>query len=274
MRILLTNDDGIDAVCLSKLAFELSKAHEVYIVAPCKEQSGAGHSLSFTRKINCKQRDLPCEQVCKAAKQCNSDEHDTSSEFCLANPYTIPCWEVDGSPSDCVKFAIECLYRDTKFDLVLSGINTVLNVGTDIVYSGTFNAAEEGTILGIKSIAVSTVGRECDYSFPIKFVVDNLEQMVGIIPDMATLNVNIPFANRERNNGIAVVPIGLRRYNDWYEETADGYKLVGYPLDCSNNESDDDAKWIDKGYITVSLVRVISPDADLHNSIDVVGWKL
>lgn len=255
MKILLTNDDGYQAKGFLQLAYALNKKHEVYLCAPLSERSGSSHALSFVNTVHFQQIDT------------------VKLTAGTAYAFDAPCFAVDGTPADATKFALEHIYRDEKFDLVVSGINTVLNIGTDTIYSGTFNSAEEGTILGVKSIAISTVDVDGDYSFPVGFLLDNLDAIVKRIQPMVTVNINIPSSKRNVNKGLAVVPLGLRRYNDWYEDSGDGLQLTGYTLDCADRTVDDDCKMADLGYITVTPVRVISRDEDLLRSFEEIPWK-
>ena len=130
MRILLSNDDGYEAPGLLALAKALAPGNELHICAPAEERSGAGHGLTLRGGLvwqhAVRHGELP----------------------------GVPREYVHGTPADAVKFALEHIYRGVKFDLVVSGINSVLNLGTDTVYSGTFGAAEEGTLLGVPSMAV------------------------------------------------------------------------------------------------------------------------
>src|SRR5438094_3041724 len=124
-RILISNDDGIDAPgirILEKVARELST--DVWVVAPELEQSGASHSLTTRRPL----------RVNEVARQ---------------------RYAVDGTPTDCVLIAVKRLLRDRPPDLVLAGINAGSNVGEDMTYSGTVAAAMEATLLGIPAMALS-----------------------------------------------------------------------------------------------------------------------
>ena len=124
-RILISNDDGIDApgiVLLEKVARELSK--DVWVVAPEQEQSGASHSLTTRRPLR-------------------------------LNELAPRRYAVDGTPTDCVLLAIKHLLRDHPPNLVLSGINGGSNVGEDLTYSGTVAAAMEATLLEIPAMALS-----------------------------------------------------------------------------------------------------------------------
>src|SRR6201997_1545748 len=124
-RILISNDDGIDAPgirLLEKIARQLSD--DVWVVAPEQEQSGASHSLTTRRPLR------------------------------LTEVAPRRYW-VDGTPTDCVLLAVKRLLRDKPPDLVLSGINGGSNVGEDLTYSGTVAAAMEATLLDIPAIALS-----------------------------------------------------------------------------------------------------------------------
>ena len=127
MRILLTNDDGVNAGGL-KVLEQLARAFsdDLWVVAPAEEQSGAGHSLTLSRPIRLR----------KLGEQ----------RFC-----------VTGTPTDSVMMAVGHLMRELKPDLVLSGVNRGANLADDITYSGTVSAAMEGALAGVRAIALSQV---------------------------------------------------------------------------------------------------------------------
>lgn len=125
MRILLTNDDGIDAPglhALRQIAGELSD--DVWVVAPEQNKSGAGHSLSLNEPIRMRQID---ERV----------------------------FAIRGTPTDCVIMGTRHVLKGKPVDLVLSGVNRGGNLAEDVTYSGTVAGALEGTQMGIRSIALS-----------------------------------------------------------------------------------------------------------------------
>lgn len=125
MRILLTNDDGIDAPglhALRQIAGELSD--DVWIVAPEVNKSGAGHSLSLNEPLRMRE----------------------VSEKVFA---------VRGTPTDCVIMGVRHVLSDKRPDLILSGVNRGANMAEDVTYSGTIAGAFEGTVIGIRSIAMS-----------------------------------------------------------------------------------------------------------------------
>jgi 5'-nucleotidase len=125
MRILLTNDDGVNATGLEVLERIAARfSDDVWIVAPTEEQSGAGHSLTLTRPVRLR----------KLGER----------RFC-----------VTGTPTDAVMMGLAHILKDKKPDLVLSGVNRGANLGEDVTYSGTCSAAMEGALAGIPSVALS-----------------------------------------------------------------------------------------------------------------------
>ena len=128
MRILITNDDGYSAEGIRALALWATKLGEVTVIAPKVEQSGKSHAIDFTRPIEIKEVDE------------------------IPGVRTV---YVDSTPADCVRFAV--LGRKEKFDLVISGINRGLNIGRDIIYSGTVAAVFEAAALGTKGTRLSAM---------------------------------------------------------------------------------------------------------------------
>ena len=128
MRVLVSNDDGVEAPGIAVLARTLSVAGEVIVVAPDRDRSGASNSLTLDQPI----------RVVKL------DE----------NRYRVA-----GTPTDCVHLAL-CGMLDKDPDIVVSGINNSCNLGDDVIYSGTVSAAMEGRFLGLPAIAVSLVSQD------------------------------------------------------------------------------------------------------------------
>lgn len=125
MRILLTNDDGIDAPGFAVLeGIAASLGGDIWCIAPMAEQSGVGHCISYTRPVRYEARG--------------------DRRFAL-----------DGCPADCVIAAVHALMADTPPDLILSGVNKGNNSAENALYSGTLGAAMEGALQGIRSIALS-----------------------------------------------------------------------------------------------------------------------
>ncbi len=231
MRLLLTNDDGISAKGIYTLAKELEKNHEVIIVAPYNEKSACGHSITLTRPLIVRETKL---------------EGLKSRAF-----------SVDGTPADCVKIAINKLLDD-KIDMVVSGINKGLNLGTDVLYSGTVSAAIEAAIYKIPSMAISMeVNKDIEtYEMAAKYATEILKKANenGIKNDIV-LNVNIPLLEEEKIKGIKVCKIGSRLYNNCYiesigENNETQYEIKGEVKDI--HEEDSDTIYFKEGYVTVT----------------------
>ncbi|MDH4382973.1 MAG: 5'/3'-nucleotidase SurE [Gammaproteobacteria bacterium] len=166
-RLLVTNDDGIDAPgiqLLEEIARQLS--NDVWVIAPDSEKSGAGHSISLHNPIRLRRR----------------SEHS---------------WAVFGTPTDCVLMACYELMRDQRPTIVLSGINNGANLAEDVSYSGTCAAAMEGTLLGIPSIAMSVVRAPTGtarWDAAREILPGLLPKLInsGNWPESSFLNVNFP----------------------------------------------------------------------------------
>jgi len=235
MNILLTNDDGYFAPGLRTLAKVLSLKHSVVIIAPEEESSGAGHSINFFRALKYR---------------------------CVDMDDGIETYAVNGTPTDCVKFGLDVILKGRDIDLVISGINNILNLGTDLFYSGTVNAAIEATILYKKAIAVSSHVRkgEC-YDYPALFILNNLEKLASYASDSVTISVNIPYNEPDKIKGVVAAPIGLRRYADRYELIGDGnYILTGTPVCYESTDEKTDVAYADCGYITITPLTLYPTD--------------
>ncbi len=237
MNILLTNDDGFFANGLLELAKVLKDEHKITVIAPQKDMSGTSHCVHFFHGISFKQENNLFDNV--------------------------ECFSVDGTPADCVLFGTRHLLKNQKVDLVLSGINSVFNVGSDIIYSGTFGAAQEGTYLGYPAIAISLNAVNGDYSFSAQFIKKNLNLFMEYASDDYTLNVNIPFEKAEQIKGVKVGYIARRPYKQEFVEYVDekGDKLFcvnGQPISQIDNELVYDVSLVENGYIAISAVKLIA----------------
>ena len=231
MRLLLTNDDGISAKGIYALAKELEKNHEVIIVAPYNEKSACGHSITLTRPLIVRE---------------------TKIEGLKSKAFSV-----DGTPADCVKMAINKLIEG-KIDMVVSGINRGLNLGTDVLYSGTVSAAIEATIYKIPAMAVSMeIKRNIEnYEMAAKYAGEILlKAKENNIKNDIVLNVNIPMLNENEIKGIKVCKIGSRLYNNRYIETIGEndetqYEIKGEVIDI--HEEGSDTIYFKEGYVTVT----------------------
>ncbi|MGV8980972.1 5'/3'-nucleotidase SurE [Clostridium sp.] len=249
MRLLLTNDDGISAKGIYALAKELEKNHEVIIVAPDNERSACGHSITLSRPLIV--REVALEGLKSKA------------------------FSVDGTPADCVKIAINKLI-DGKIDMVVSGINKGLNLGTDVLYSGTVSAAIEAAIYKVPSMAISMqVNKKNEnYERASKYAGEILliAKENNIKNDMV-LNVNVPMLEENEIKGIKVCKIGSRLYNNSYIETAGEngetqYEIRGELKDI--HEEDSDTLYFKEGYVTVTPLHYDLTNFNILN--DVSKW--
>ncbi len=189
MRILITNDDGINApglYVLEKIAAKLSD--DIWICAPSEEQSGAGHSLTLTRPVRLR-------------------EHAPRR------------FSVTGTPTDAVTMALKKLLPAPP-DLILSGVNRGANLGDDITYSGTVSAALEGALAGIRSIALSQVyskegvGNEVSFDAAEVWGEKVLKPLVDSpFAPRTLINVNFPPVPSGEVKGIRVVRQGFHDYS-------------------------------------------------------------
>ena len=176
-QILITNDDGISAAGIRKLAEIAGRFGDITIVAPDTQRSAASHHCIFNRPLILKDCDFGLEGV---------------------KAYTL-----DGTPADCVRVGIFAA-MESKPDIVLSGINHGYNISSDIQYSGTVGAALEAAFLGVPSIAVSYG----DYEFRLTDIVDRYlpelleEYMEKPLPASQTWNINFPFCTADECRGI------------------------------------------------------------------------
>jgi 5'-nucleotidase len=200
--ILITNDDGVHAPGIRALAASLAGLGEVHVVAPDREVSACGQSLTLKHPLR-------AEQIEKNI------------------------WAVDGTPADCVNLALVKLLP-RRPELVVSGINRGANLGEDIFYSGTVGGAREGTFFGLPSIAMSLATRtDADFThagaFAAKLAAIVLEKG---LPERTLLNVNVPpgiplgaaitVQGRREHEGTILEGIDPRRRTYyWIEEGSD-----------------------------------------------------
>lgn len=235
MKILLVNDDGINAEGIQVLARELEKEHDVIMVAPEEQQSAKSHSITITKPIVVKRVNL------KGIK---------------ANSYSI-----SGSPADCVRVAFDRLL-DEPIDLVISGTNMGGNLGTDILYSGTVSAAIEANIYNKPSIAVSAEmkdGEGC-YELAAKYTMKILDKVNHRFMESNTvLNINTPYVDDNNDiKGIKVCRIGGVIYDYYYAEENSEKEEMSLVISGRRKKElakDTDRYYLSQGYITITPLQ-------------------
>lgn len=239
MNILLSNDDGVFAQGLSALYDELSKLHEVTVVAPDRNCSAASNALSIQSPLRVQQMD---------------------------NGF----YAVNGTPSDCVHLGINQLLTQEP-DLVVSGINHGANLGDDVIYSGTVAAATEGRHMGLPAIAVSLADKNPKhFSSVAKIVADIIDLLAEHpLPADQILNVNAPDLSYEQIKGIQVTRQGKRHKAENMTKAQDPhgkeiywYGGVGPELDAGKGT---DFYAIANGYCSITPLSI---DMTAYDSIE------
>jgi len=237
ISILISNDDGIQAKGIQTLIKHLAPLHDVYVVAPAREQSAMGHALTLNTPLRIDE--FPIEYHVKAS------------------------YAVSGTPSDCVKLALSKLIT-APIDVVISGINHGPNLGRDVVYSGTVSAALEGSLFGKPSIAVSLLNGHvsgANFHPSAQFIADNLEKLLALpVPPDTVLNINTPAVPLADFCGVKVCELGKRMYIDSYEQRQDPrgvtyYWLAG-ELVAHGSSEEVDVEAIRCNYVTLTPLHV------------------
>jgi 5'-nucleotidase len=253
MRILLTNDDGIHAEGLQALrrVFEQDPDNEIYIVAPDRERSGSGHSITLTQPLRV-------------------------LEVIYDNP-RVKGYAIDGTPSDCVKLALKAILPKDP-DVIVSGINNGANLSTDVLYSGTVSAAIEGIMLGVPAVAVSLTqfGAE-DYSYAAQFTNNVLDRVVhNDLPPNTLLNINIPPGSCQEIRGLVITHLGVRQYEHIFERRTDPfgrtyYWLAGEPVEVDHDPAADITA-VREGKISVTPIHFDLTNYGIIESL--ADWNL
>lgn len=209
MRILLTNDDGIHAeglAVLERIAHTLSD--DVWVVAPETDQSGLAHSLTLSEPLRLRKI---------------SDKR----------------YALRGTPTDCVIMGIREVL-DKKPDLVLSGVNAGANMADDVTYSGTVAGAIEGTLQGVRSLALSQASRRGElirWEVAEAFAPELIKRMMEVeLPDGTFLNLNFPDCEAADVQGMVVTSQGKLNFGLTVEERADGRGFPYYWLRFGERE--------------------------------------
>jgi 5'-nucleotidase len=237
MRILLSNDDGIDAPGLAALRAGIDDLGEVTVAAPDSPQSAAGHAITLIHPL-------------------------TVQRVTISAPKPFAGLSISGRPADCVRLAIRKLLPEPP-ELVVSGINAGANVGINVFYSGTVAAAAEAAMMGIPAVAFSASVESGTVDFPAaaglcRSILDWLLE-TGLARG-ELLNVNIPDLGKGRPVGVRVVRQSTAELEDYYHEHLDatGAEMyrVGESFRFSPEQETTDVVSLAEGYITVTPLHV------------------
>ncbi len=232
--ILVTNDDGVYSPGIQILAKRLRELDKVVIVAPDRERSATGHSMTLHRPL-------------------------------LIEELKDSMYSVNGTPTDCVNIAVKGLLKETP-RLVVSGINKGPNLGDDVTYSGTVAGAIEGILLGIPSFAVSLSARE-DFRFAeaaeiaARIAAQVLKEG---LPSGTLLNVNVPNLPVSELQGTVITRLGKRIYHQMTVERVDPrgkkYYWIGGGEPDWEREEGTDLDAVDRKYVSITPLHLDMTD--------------
>ena len=254
MKILVTNDDGIDSAGIAALKKSLSEIAEVTVVAPRQEQSAVGHGITM--------------QIPLRVQEYYID----GSFFGYA---------VDGTPADCVKMGMRNIMKEDP-DLVVSGINHGSNTAINIIYSGTVSGAREAAIMDVPSIAISVTNhRVKDFSYAAEIAKMLALKIIEHGLALGTLlNVNVPDVPEDEIKGILVTKQGKSKWDDIYEKRVDPYGRDYYWLTGSMMEVDKELEFdqvaIKNNFIAVTPIHFDLTDYETYDKLktwDIEGSK-
>lgn len=241
MRILIVNDDGMNAAALPHLIRWARKLGEVTCVVPKLEQSGKSQAIDFTKPVEIK-------------------------EAAIAPDVTV--WAMDSTPADCVRFGVTGL--GVTYDLILSGINRGYNLGDDISYSGTVGAIMEGGRLGIPSLALSTDVDTLDEALGMLDGWWDFMQRSGLLAKGFLYNVNLPRCAVPK--GVRVTRQGGEFYSDAFEYRGDNmYMQVGAPIEYDRCDLTIDIDAIRAGYISITPIAWKRMDPIAYEAVKDLG---
>ncbi len=250
MKILISNDDGIDSPGISALAKELKKIGDVTVIAPRTEQSAVGHAITMKFPLRI------------------AEYYKNGDFFGYA---------IDGTPADCIKIGIKNILRE-KPDIVLSGINLGSNTAINIIYSGTVSAAREAAIMDVPALAVSLTSHEAkhfDYAAKLSAKLTSLVAK-NKLPNGTLLNVNIPDVPEEQISGILLTQQGKSKWDDIYEERKDPYGKNYYWLTGNMIQTDTsleaDQVAIKNNYVSITPIHFDLTDYKTYESMK--NWEL
>ncbi len=246
MNILLVNDDGVSSKGLHSLKCRLIKeGYNVFVVAPNDAQSCKSQAITLGTPLR-------------------------------ANKYIydgVECYGISGTPADCVFMGVLELYKDIKFDLLISGINYGANVGFDINYSGTLGAAREALSYNIPGLATSlfTHDLDADFSVACDFTVYAIKELFKIgFKSQTVYNLNVPYVKYEDISGFVVSHMSGVRYFSGIEKRVDPYGkdyyfITGELFDYFDKDTDSDM--LGKNYVTLTPLTVDYTDYDEYKKL-------
>lgn len=242
MRILLTNDDGIEAAGLRALAEELTALGPVTVVAPARPRSAVSQSITLHRPI-------------------------------VVHPRGRAEFAVEGTPTDCVKLAMSALCP-RRPQMVVSGINHGLNTGANILYSGTVAGAFEAALQGVPAVAVSLqAAPRMDFGTAARAAVPIIRALFG--EPGVVYNVNLP--SRARIRGVRITRQAFRIERDRFRRRSNPRGIAYYWLESVDGRRMRGSDlWTDEGAVRAGYASVtpLTRDLTAHGGLQELGRRL
>lgn len=234
MNILVVNDDGYNAIGIKKLAKALKKYGNIYVCGPDTGRSASGHSIVIKKPI--------------------------SFDF-VTEEKGIKWYKTSGMPADCVRLAVALL--GVEFDVVFSGINNGLNIGTEIIYSGTVSAAREAQLEGIPNVALST---DFDCFDIVDKELDSLLEYIFVNKLYSkdyVLNVNFPNSRFKESIGYIACKQGVKNFRSRFDKCGDNIYQESVAHITYDTGKDTDVYLSNLGYITFVPLKVEQTDYEI-----------
>ncbi len=237
--ILVSNDDGVDAKGINVLAELMAEIGDVLVLAPAFPQSGQSNAITVTAPIRFKKVD---------------------------EKKNITRYSCTGTPTDCIKLALNELLQDRKPDLLVSGINHGSNTAINVIYSGTMGAAFEGCENGIPSIgfSIDDHSMEADFDFFKPYVLQITKEVLEKgLPERVCLNINAPIG---KIKGIRIARQCNGFWTKEFEKRDDPrgngnyFWMTGYFENTELNAKDTDEWALANGYISIVPTKIDMTD--------------
>jgi len=253
MKVLITNDDGIWAPGLWALAREFKNIAQVLVVAPDKERSAIGTAVTLRHPLR-------TERVNPAVPE-------------------VEAYSVKGTPADCVILALNGLVEN-RIDMVISGINQGLNLGSDVLISGTVGAALQGYLRGLPALAISSDAKDSLYLDGAAKVAALLARKINSanLPTSISLNVNLPDLPLSKIKGINITRLASESHTNAVGEEHDGkqkyYRLIRQRAEKKTKNKKSDIWAIEQGIVSITPLYIDLPRkplpsilANLHSDL-------
>ncbi len=250
-KILITNDDGINARGIEKLIKITRKYADVFVIAPTKGMSGMSHAITVNKPLFINK---------------------------LEN-FDFPFYSCSGTPVDGVKMCLDIFFKEKKPDFIFSGINHGANHSISLIYSGTMGAAMEGVICGIPSVGFSLDSHMPDADFSQSE--EHLEKIIATIikngiPAETALNINIPNVKKEKIKGVKICRQTKGLWEEQFKKNytplgKEYYWMTGKYVNLEKKATDTDMWALDNNYIAIVPVQQdLTAYKKMSNLIDLI----